>query len=283
MGAAPKAGTQMKSELRFDFADVLGETRWLGDFMSSTLAGLFNRTRPDARAQGRGVLLIPGFLSGDYSLSPLAARLEAVGYRIFFSGIWYNVDCPFHTLPRLEKVLRKANYKTQSKIVLIGHSLGGIYARELASRFPNLVERAILLGSPVRDPLESSNMFLRPVFEWWHKRCAEMARASSGEPVLEQSPNPPRVPETLIYSRTDGVVQWQNCIESGAEVEAIEVPSSHCGLPYRPEVFEIIADRLARSSERSRSLTTVAALPRKPPLNRPNPSRISIRDSRKVA
>ena len=111
-----------------------------GDFMFSALHGILHRTVPDARVQGRGVLLIPGFLSGDYSLSPLAARLEALGYRIFFSGIWYNVHCPFHTLPRLENVLRKANDKTQAKVVLIGHSLGGIYARELACRFPNLVE-----------------------------------------------------------------------------------------------------------------------------------------------
>jgi triacylglycerol lipase len=265
----------MKSELRLDFLDLLGESRWLGDFMSSTLDGLFHRATPNARVQRRGLLLIPGFLSGDYSLSPLATRLEVLGYRIFFSGIWYNVDCPFHMLPRLEKVLRKAHYKTQSKVVLIGHSLGGIYARELACRFPNLVERAILLGSPVRDPLESSNMLLQPVFEWWHRRCAEMARASAGEPVVGQSPNPPRVPETLIYSKTDGVVKWQNCIEPGATVEAIEVPSSHCGLPYRPEVFQIIVDRLARSSERRRSLATVTGVPRKCLLSPPNPSRIS--------
>jgi pimeloyl-ACP methyl ester carboxylesterase len=281
--AAPKVSSQMKSELRLDFVDLLGETRWLSDFMSSTLHGLFHRTLSNGHVQRRGVLLIPGFLSGDYSLSPLATRLEALGYRIFFSGIWYNVDCPFHTLPRLEKVLRKANYQTHSKVVLIGHSLGGIYARELACRFPNLVERAMLLGSPVRDPLESSNMLLRPVFQWWHRRCAEMARASSGEPLVEQSANPPRVPETLIYSKTDGVVNWQNCIESGAGVEAIEVPSSHCGLPYRPEVFEIIVNRLARSSERSGSLASVAGLPSQRSLSRLSPSRISIRGSKRVA
>ena len=273
----------MKSELGLDFADCLAKLAGWATSCLSLCMGAFIRTLPNASVQGRGVLLIPGFLSGDYSLRPLAARLEALGYRTFFSGIWYNVDCPFHTLPRLEKVLRKANYKTHAKVVVIGHSLGGIYARELACRFPNLVERAILLGSPVRDPLESSNMFLRPVFEWWHKRCAEMAGASSGQPVVGQSPNAPRVPETLIYSKTDGVVQWQNCIESGAEVEAIEVPSSHCGLPYRPEVFEIIVDRLARSSERSRSLTSVALAPSKRPPSRPNHSRISIRGSRDVA
>jgi mannose-1-phosphate guanylyltransferase len=256
----------MKSKVRLGFADLFGESRWLGDLMSYPLSGLFSRTKPSARSHGRGVLLIPGFLSRDYSLSPLAARLEALGYRIFFSGIWYNVDCPVHILPRLEKVLRKANYKTHAKVVLIGHSLGGIYARELACRFPQLVERAILLGSPVKDPLESPNTFLRPVFQWWHRRCAEMVAGSASEAEVEESPNPPNVPETLIYSKTDGVVQWQNCIESGPEVETIEVPSSHCGLPYRPEVFEIIVDRLARCSEPSRSLTLIAAAPKYRPL-----------------
>ena len=251
--------------------------------MSFTLHGLFRRTNPSARSHGRGVLLIPGFLSGDYSLSPLAARLEALGYRIFFSGIWYNVDCPVHTLRRLERVLREANYKTRAKVVLIGHSLGGIYARELACRFPHLVERAILLGSPVKDPLESPTMFLRPIFQWWHRRCAEVVTGSAGEEEVEQSPNPPRVPETLIYSKTDGVVQWQKCIESGPEVETIEVPSSHCGLPYRPEVFEIIVDRLARCSEPSRSHTPTAAVPKYRPLSRLRASLASVKRSRRVA
>jgi triacylglycerol lipase len=273
----------MNSKIRLGFADFFGETRWLGDFMSFTLHGLFRRTNPSARSHGRGVLLIPGFLSGDYSLSPLAARLEALGYRIFFSGIWYNVDCPVHTLPRSEKVLRKANYKTHAKVALIGHSLGGIYARELACRFRHLVERAILLGSPVKDPLESPNMFLRPIFQWWHRRCAEMVTESAGEAEVEQSPKPPRVPETLIDSKTDRVVQWLNCIESGPEVETIEVLSSHCGLPYRPEVLEIIVDRLARSSERRRSLTNAAATRRDRPFGRPSASLASGEGSQQVA
>ena len=264
---APLRRLQMKSKLHLGFADLFGETRWLGDLISFTLHGLFRRTNPSARSHGRGVLLIPGFLFGDHSLNPLGARLAALGYRIFFSGIWYNVDCPVHTLPRLEKVLRKANYKTHAKVVLIGHSLGGIYAREPACRFPHLVERAILLGSPIKDPLESPNIFLRPVFYWWHRRCAEMVAGSAGEAKVEQSRNPPRVPETLIYSKTDGVVQWRNCIESGPEVETIEVPSSHCGLPYCPEVFEIIVDRLARFSEASRSLTPIAAVSKYRPLS----------------
>jgi triacylglycerol lipase len=99
------------------------------------------------RRRGRGVLLIPGFLAGDLSLVPLASRLRELGCRVFFSGIWCNVECPVHTMPRLETVLRKVNHKAGGKVTLIGHSLGGTYARELARRSPDLVERVILLGS----------------------------------------------------------------------------------------------------------------------------------------
>jgi triacylglycerol lipase len=249
----------MKSHPRIGFADLLGESRWFGEFVSFSLSGLFHRTLPIACRPGPGVLLIPGFLAGDVSLSPLGDRLRELGHRIIVSGISSNVDCPVHTMRRLEKVLQKANHKTHAKVALIGHSLGGIYARELACGFPNLVEQVIPLGSPVKDPLESSNPLLRPFFELWHGRCAGGLSTSSD---LEQSSNPPRVRETLIYSKTDGVVQWQNCIESGPEVETIEVPSSHCGLPYRQEVFEKIVDRLGRSGDRSDTLTAIAAVPR---------------------
>lgn len=271
----------MKSTLGTGFADWLGETRVFGEFLSFAIYGLLHRTLPNARSHGRGVLLIPGFLSGDLSLSPLADRLRQIGYAVFFSGIWYNVDCPFHTMPRLEKVLRKAHRKTGSKVILIGHSLGGIYARELACRFPNLVERVILLGAPVKDPIESSNNFLRPLFELAHRRCAESLTASSQAAEAEMSPGPPRVPETLIYSKTDGIVNWQNCVEFGPRVEAIEVPSSHCGLPYSMKVFGIIIDRLARCAERSRLLTPKTAVRKYGPLGRLRTAFTSVQRSRR--
>ena len=104
-------------------------------------------------------------------------------------------------------------------------------------------------GSPVKDPLESSNTFLRPLFELAHRRCADEFAKSTGMRNLDLTPGPLNVPETIIYSKTDGIVQWQNCIESGRNIEAIEVLSSHLGLPYSSEVFAIIAARLARGSE----------------------------------
>jgi pimeloyl-ACP methyl ester carboxylesterase len=265
------------------FAGLIGETRMFGEITSFFLRGLLHRALPKMRRhRRRGVLLIPGFGAGDLSLSPLADRLRELGYPIFFSGIWCNVDCPVHMLTWLEKVLRKASSKTGGKIVVIGHSLGGIYARELACRFPDLVERAILLGSPVKAPLEGSNTFLRPLFEWAHRRCPGRLAAAFA-PEVEMSQLAPRVSETLMYSKSDGVVQWHNCVETGTHVEAIEVQSSHCGLPVDPRAFEVIVDRLARHAERSRLVMANTAPRSHHRFHRVRTSLAAIKHSRQVA
>jgi triacylglycerol lipase len=275
--------SSMKSNSAPGLGGLIGEARMFGEVTAFVLRGLLRRALPKTRRHARrGVLLIPGFGAGDLTLSPLADRLRELGYRIFFSGIWCNVDCPVHMLMWLEKVLRKASRQTRGKIVIVGHSLGGIYARELACRFPDLVERAILLGSPVKAPLEGSNTFLRPLFEWAHRRCPGRLTAAF-VPEVEMNLLPPRVPETLIYSKTDGIVQWQNCIETGAHVEAIEVQSSHCGLPFDPRAFEVIVDRLARHAERSRIVTANSALPSHRRFHRFRTSLAAIKRSQQVA
>jgi pimeloyl-ACP methyl ester carboxylesterase len=129
------------------------------------------------------------------SLEPLAGKLRELGCQVSFSGLWCNVDSPVHTMPRLEKALRKANQKTGRKVILIGHSLGGIYARELALKFPQLVERAILLGSPVKNLLESSNTSLRPLFALARRRCPDELTKSTGVRKVGATPGPPSVPE----------------------------------------------------------------------------------------
>jgi len=273
---------QLKSNSAPGLAGLIGETRMFGEVTAFVLRCLLHRALPNMRRHGRrGVLLIPGFGAGDLTLSPLADRLRELGYRIFFSSIWCEVDCPVHTLPRLEKALRKASRKTGGRIVIIGHSLGAIYARELACRFPELLERAIPPGSPIKAPLEGSNKFLRPLSEWALRRCPGGLEAAS-DPEVEMSPRPPRVPETLIYSKTDGVVQGQNCLESGAHLEALEVPSSYCGLPFHPEAFEIIVDRLARRSGQSHFITANSALPKHRRFHRLRTSLAEIKRSRQA-
>jgi pimeloyl-ACP methyl ester carboxylesterase len=271
-----------RSKLQLGLRELLGETRVFGEWMLFTLDGLLHPPLSIERRDRSGVLLIPGFGAGDISLSPLVDRLRELGHPTFASGIWCNLDCPAHTMPRLEKALRKAKRKTGAKVVIIGHSLGGLYARQLACLFPNLVERVILLGSPVKNSLDGSNSFLKPIFKFWHNGCADSLSLDLSESEL--SPNPPRVPETLIYSRTDGVVDWHNCIETGAHVEAIEVSSSHCGLPFSPKVLEIIEDRLVRRAERGPIVTVNTAPSRfQHPLNRVRGSLTSARNRRPAA
>src|SRR5260370_27249434 len=125
----------MKSNSAPGLAGLIGETRMFGEVTAFVLRGLLRRALPNMRRHRRGVLLIPGFGAGDLTLSPLADRLRELGYRIFFSGILCNVDCPVHMLMWLAKVLRKANRKTPGKIVVIVNGPAGITRRNTPLRF----------------------------------------------------------------------------------------------------------------------------------------------------
>ena len=188
------------------------------------------------------ILMIPGFWAGDQSLYPLAWRLHQAGHRVFFAGIWWNTGCPRDTIERLQDALREIYLADREKVAIVGHSLGGIHARELARRSPAMVQRIFLMGSAIRHPLASTNPFVMAMYMVSRPRhsdgtgCLDTLGTLCGTHHLE----PPGVPETIIYSRRDEVVAWSSCVESGEEVEALEVNSSHYTLPYRPEVWNII-------------------------------------------
>ena len=111
--------------------------------------------------RARSILLIPGFMAGDATLYPFANWLRARGHQVYFSGILANADCPRRAVDRVGRILVELSAKTKGKLVIIGHSLGGIYARELARRFPLLVDQVILMGSPIREPHQHSNPFVK--------------------------------------------------------------------------------------------------------------------------
>jgi triacylglycerol lipase len=212
------------------------------------LPGLGPRTGSDGPLADSSskILLIPGFLAGDASLYALAMGLRGGGHRVFFAGIWINIDCPRETIGRLTRALESAFERDGRKVVVVGHSLGGIYARELAHRYPQLIERTILLGSAIREPLDNSNPFVRMWFMATRRRHLEggtclnhinsLCGAHRPEPVAE-------IAQTIVYSRNDAVVDWRSCIESGPNIEAIEVRSGHNGMPFSPEVLAIVAER----------------------------------------
>ena len=252
---------------KLGFTEILGEARVLGEYlrfrgdtMRSTPIAI-DRERRNTSENWRPVLLIPGFMAGDASLYPLGGRLRSEGHKVFYTGIWMNADCPSKTLKRLQDRLHQISLQTGRKVIVIGHSLGGIYARELARREPDLIERAFLLGSPIKHALGNTTPYLRPfvaAMRYMHGRCMENVSAPCDSCGLDLPEEAPEVPETCIYTKSDGIVEWHSCIDSGPQVECIEVDSSHIGIPLNPRAWEAIRSRLTSPALEAHPVTVRA-------------------------
>jgi triacylglycerol lipase len=228
-----------------NFLNLLQEFRAVGEFarfFGQAWTWRFDRRAPKARS----ILLIPGFLAGDVTLYPFANWLRSRGHQVYFSGILANTDCPRRAIERLSNILFERHARAGEKLVVIGHSLGGIYARELGRRLPHCVEQVILLGSPIKDPHKHANPYVK-MLALMTRRMRETGHGCSGELATicgVHVTEPPQVPETLIYSKTDGVVDWTSCLEEGPNISAFEVTSTHCGLPYNLETLRIVRSRI---------------------------------------
>jgi triacylglycerol lipase len=230
--------------------DALGELRVP---LEATILWLHAWTYPWPRVsagRAKTVMLIPGFMAGDITLGPMANFLRMLGHKPAASGIWSNSDCPRKMLDLLSARIERVAERHGSPMVLIGHSLGGVYAREIARRFPDYVERVITMGSPIRRPRHAANLAVQAVANsvarirgegegCLSENCAKCGLTMSAEP-------PPEVPVTVIYSRTDGIVHWESCFDDSgsALVENVEVMCSHVGMAINAEVYKVIADRL---------------------------------------
>jgi triacylglycerol lipase len=224
-----------------NFINLLQEFRAVGEF--AKFAGHVWTWRWSSRAvHSRTILLIPGFLAGDATLYPFANWLRSRGHQVYFSGILANTDCPRRVVDRLANIVIERYARAGEKLVVIGHSLGGIYARELGKRLPQCIEQVILLGSPIKNPHMHSNPYIKLV-ALLTRRLQEAGHGCSGELATlcgVHTADAPHIPETLIYSKSDGIVDWVSCIEEGPKVRAFEVDSTHCGLPYHLGTLRII-------------------------------------------
>ncbi len=231
---------------------LLREGRVLNELLAFTRSGRMLSATTQAE-QPQTILLIPGFLAGDVSLYPLARRLQAEAHKVRFAGITSNIACSRRQMARLERVLHETARKAGTPVVVVGHSLGGIYARALARRLPELVAHTFLLGSPVRAPLQNSNPFVKMLFIATRRPHADGTTCVSELSSLcgIHLPDPPKVPSTLIYSKSDGVVAWPACLEFAPQVETVEVHSTHCGIPYNFDTLRIISERVRRIGQTS--------------------------------
>lgn len=190
-------------------------------------------------ADGEKLMVIPGFLADDRTTLGLQRALARAGYRVTGWGLGLNKGVRADTLHKI--VDRVERFGGGRPVILVGWSLGGIYARQLAKMLPDEVRGVITLGSPFNGDPRATNAWKLYEFTSGHKvddRERHMGGAISDSPP---------VPTTAIYSRSDGICAWQNCVENDLpHTESIEVEASHCGLGHHPAVVYAVADRLAQ-------------------------------------
>ncbi len=198
--------------------------------------------RAAPKGDGHGVLILPGFLGSDRYNSALCKYLAWLGYDVRGWNLGVNLGPRPETLEGLAHLLNYNYERTGGKMSVIGHSLGGVYAREIARTFPHKVRQVISLGSPIAERGDS------------RKLSARLFRRLNGPVDHEQHSQlqeAPPVPTTAVYSRTDGVVHWQNSLqrEGHERCQNIEVYGSHCGLTVNPSVWRLLADRLSQPED----------------------------------
>lgn len=199
------------------------------------------------RGDGHAVLVIPGFTAADSSTTLLRRYLDCLGYDSRTWDLGRNLG-PRATGPHGDKLLARlqAIYaETGEKVSIVGWSLGGVMARQLARAAPEIVRQVITLGSPFGgDPTAST------VWRSYQFLSGQRLKDPATRRQLRESKLAPPVPSTAIFTRDDGIVAWQNCVEpTGDQTDNIEVHGSHCGLGVNPAVFYAVADRLAQAAD----------------------------------
>jgi pimeloyl-ACP methyl ester carboxylesterase len=217
--------------------------RTLAESRSAFELGAFFAASPLLRLVGRGdqhpVLVLPGFTSTDLSTEPLRWFLRGQGYWCHGWHLGRNLGPTDAVIDGLSERLVQIGERHQRKVSLVGWSLGGIYARMLAQRFPDHVRDVITMGTPYQ--LETGD---HTAFDPLWNRIAPAFTSELVE-VMQQLRQPLNMPTTAIYTKGDGIVDWHLCLQpEGPMRENIEVHGSHSGLGWNPAVLYAVSDRL---------------------------------------
>jgi len=207
---------------------------------SLSLAARFLDRAP--RGDGHPVMVLPGFLGSDGYTASLRRYLTRQGYAVHGWGLGRNLGPREGVLEGLLERIKFLCHRYKCSVSLIGHSLGGIFARELARETPDRVRQVISLGSPFGEGRWTGS---------YPSRLFSRLNPPEDIPVAEDVlPNAPPVPTTAIYSRGDGIVNWRTARQhpefGHAYAQSIEVRGSHCGMTLNPSVWFLLAERLSQ-------------------------------------
>lgn len=212
---------------------------WRAPFEAMSSVALWPLLLKGPRGDGHSVLVFPGLSAPDASTGLLRHFLRRRGYAAQRWEQGFNFGPRAGVLEACLERVHRLHRESGRKVSLLGWSLGGVYARELAKLAPDAVRCAISLGTPFTGHPKATNAW----------RLYELVSGGRvGEPrLMAQIRNPPPLPTTSIYSRTDGIVAWRCSInDPGPLVENIEVHASHVGMGMNPLALYAIADRLAQ-------------------------------------
>jgi triacylglycerol lipase len=231
--------------MAFEAAQLLRSPVWRGEGVE--------------RGYGRPVLLVPGFMAGDRTLATMAKWLRENGYWTRRAGIRSNIDCSEKACDLLEERLKALADRTGRRVAIIGQSRGGVLARAVAVRRPDLVSGIVCLGAPTVSMLRVHPLVLLQVGlvgalgtgrvpGLFSVRCLRGACCADFRADLAGD-FPAGVRYVSVYSRSDGIVDWRACLDAAAD-ELVEVRASHCGMGLNRGVYEHIARALAAFADK---------------------------------
>ena len=193
---------------------------------------------------GHPVVVFPGLAADRHSIAPLVNFCERLGYTTYDWGRGLNAGPQGDLHAWIDDLARHVGQLVSAhreRLSLVGWSLGGIYAREVAKILGRRVRQVVTIGTPFTGTIEQNNA------SWLYRLVNGRAPLLDDE-LMTRLGTAPDVPTTSIYSRSDGVVAWQACIQHGTceQIENIEVDGSHLGLGWNPQVLTVLADRLSQ-------------------------------------
>lgn len=221
----------------WEYAALLAATPWL-------------RRLP--MGDGHPVLVLPGLGANDLSTLPLRRFLSGLGYDVHPWKQGFNFGPRHGVLHRLTEQVASIATTAGRPLSLVGWSLGGIYAREMAKELPDQVRCVVTLGTPFTGHPRATNA--------WRFYEIVSGQLVHDAMLMEQIRQAPPVPTTSIYSRTDGIVAWQCSLnEPAPRVENIEVQASHLGMGLNPLALYAVADRLSQDPARWKPFDVLGA------------------------
>jgi pimeloyl-ACP methyl ester carboxylesterase len=227
---------------------LLGAEPWRAMLEFATYK--LSRAPRAANGDGHPVVIFPGMATDGRAVAPLRSHCESLGYTALDWGLGVNkgpqgdVDAWTRALAAHVRGLLAGFRKSAT---LVGWSLGGLYARELAKILGPRVRQVITIGTPFNADSDRTNV-------GWIYRLLTGTDGAIDPRLSRRLRTPPPVPTTSIYSRSDGVVDWRACTHDvpRPRVEDVEIASSHLGMGWNSKVLEVVGDRLAQREGRWR-------------------------------